>query len=82
MDRAREESGGLERMETGVLKEVFGPGSSSGNTQDSPARAAQQAQTISAALVAEMEVNNRCASLLKAAQRSIISVIGTSGSLY
>ena len=48
-----------------MLKEVFGPGSSSGNTQDSPARAAQQAQTISAALVAEMEVNSRCASPLK-----------------
>lgn len=79
-DCAREESGSLERMETGVLKEVFDPGSSSGNTQDSPARAAQQAQTISAALVAEMEVNNRCASLLKAAQCSIASVTDTRSS--
>ncbi|CAL5227539.1 g10528 [Coccomyxa viridis] len=46
----------LERMDTGALKDVFGPGS--GSTQESPARAAQQAQTISAALVAEMEVHN------------------------
>ncbi len=46
----------LERMDTGALKEVFGPGS--GSTQESPARAAQQAQTISAALVAEMEIHN------------------------
>ena len=46
----------LERMDTGALKDVFGPGS--GSAQESPARAAQQAQTISAALVAEMEVQN------------------------
>jgi len=46
----------LERVETGVLKDVFGPGS--GCTQNSPAKAAQQAQTISAALVAEMEIHN------------------------
>ena len=46
----------LERLDTGALKDVFGPGSAS--TQESPARAAQQAQTISAALVAEMEVHN------------------------
>ena len=46
----------LERLDTGALKDVFGPGS--GSTQESPARAAQQAQTISAALVAEMEVHN------------------------
>lgn len=46
----------LERLDTGALKDIFGPGS--GSTQESPARAAQQAQTISAALVAEMEVQN------------------------
>ena len=46
----------LERLDTGALRDVFGPGS--GSTQQSPARAAQQAQTISAALVAEIEVQN------------------------
>ena len=49
--------GSLDRMDTQDLKGVFGTGSS--RQELSPARAARQAQTISAALVAEMEVAGR-----------------------
>ena len=53
----------LDRMDTQELKGVFSTGSS--RQELSPARAARQAQTISAALVAEMEVSGRWASLLR-----------------
>ena len=56
------EGSSLERMETGKLKDVFGNSPTKAG-QESPAKAAQQAQTISAALVAEMQVAERCSSL-------------------
>ena len=56
-------SGSLDRMDTQELKGVFSTGSS--RQEVSPARAARHAQTISAALVAEMEVSGRYASLTR-----------------
>ena len=53
----------LDRMDTQELKGVFSTGSS--RQELSPARAARQAQTISAALVAEMEVSGRCIALMR-----------------
>ena len=53
----------LDRMDTQELKGVFSTGSS--RQELSPARAARQAQTISAALVAEMEVSGRWATLMR-----------------
>ena len=53
----------LDRMDTQELQGVFSTGSS--RQELSPARAARQAQTISAALVAEMEVSGRWATLMR-----------------